>query len=149
MTGPGGGARPEVLRNPSFGTARSTVPDNFGTDQDLPWQMTNQRDDTGTINFSTLGTLAMTSLTVSDQAGRVLGTIFNPRTDTDKVWRVDSRIFDEVRMDMAGADVMTGARGAVRSQLADLCSNDVLSGGGAHDLLPVGTGSHTLNGDAG
>ena len=127
-----------------------TFPTNFGEDLQLLWQISRQFGQTGTVDFATLTSLAVTSLEISDAAGQVLTSIANPLDGTPVTWTVDGRAFDEVLMDDPFADnVLNGSGGLTRSVLAGLDGSDALNGFGGADRLFGGTGNDLLNGGAG
>ena len=127
-----------------------TFPANFGEDLQLLWQISRQFGQTGTVDFATLTSLAVTSLEISDAAGHVLTSIANPLDGTPVTWTVDGRAFDEVLMDDPFADnVLNGSGGLTRSVLAGLDGSDALNGFGGADRLFGGTGNDLLNGGAG
>ena len=130
-------------------SAVGTFPDNFGEDLNLLWQVFQQFDLTGTLDFATLTNLSVSSIAIKDAAGTVLATVANPLDGSGLTWQINASSFDEVLMGSMGRDVFFGTAGVISSALAGLGGNDDLRGRDGSDFLYGGSGQDKLFGGAG
>ncbi len=103
----------------------------------------------GDIDLAALSDFDVTALTITNAAGRVLGTMLTPLDGSPVQWNVDGRLYAEMLVGNDGTDFLYGETGVVRSVLAGMAGNDRLFGGAATDLLLGGSGSDRLDGGSG
>ena len=129
-------------------TATGTFPSNFGQDIELLWDMFNSGSPLKISHVTGVSDLTMTSVTLKDAAGNLLGSVADPLAHSPDVTKVDGRTYDAVIVGDNGVDVLSGyARD--RMVLAGLGGRDDLTGGRMADHLIGGSGNDTLNGNAG
>ncbi len=126
-----------------------TFPDNLGEDINLLWDAAATARTTGDVSALlafTQADLSVTSVQITNAAGKVLVLVNDPLADTPVTYKLDGKAFDEVRMGDMSDDVLNGLGGSVRSVLAGLGGSDALNGFAASDWLYGGTGNDKLNG---
>ena len=134
-----------------------TFPDNFGEDVQVLWNLFGAASSAPGLAVTGFAGLSITGLTLTDAAGRVVGSVADPMADTPTVTKVDGRIYELVQMGGNGNDRMEVYDVHWRNQhyfdgstvVAGLGGRDKLIGGFKGDLLLGGTGNDTMLGNDG
>ena len=127
-------------------TAQGSFPDALGETTEVLWSALSGRDVTPRAGFDGL---EITTVTIEDAGGKVVGRINDPLGDTPTSYRVDGKAFDHLLVGSTDRDTLIAQNGTGSYVLSGLANSDRLIGGAQGDILLGGGGRDQLVGNGG